>query len=191
MEKNYVFNTKVSLYKDIIQRHLLANGVTYVAGQDEYFYTVDDVPYRFTIKDEVISVECMAASKTEHYVFPINRPDILLEHYGFSSRNFDTTEVTHTRVTSESEKLLVTTAGMSFDSSLEKDSCSSKIVFFSKELIGNGLYELINRVRFVDNAVPVSAIQDIPRETTAEMAIEDIWKLESEIKKELRYKHTR
>ena len=52
MEKNHFFKSKVSLYKDIMQRHLLANGVAYNAGQNEYFYTVNDIPYRLTIKDE-------------------------------------------------------------------------------------------------------------------------------------------
>jgi len=191
MEKNYFFKSKVSLYKDIMQRHLLANGVAYNSGQNEYFYTVNDIPYRLTIKDEVITIECMVASKVEHYVFPVNRPDILMEHYGFSSKSVDQTEVTHTRVTSEDETLFLTTAGMRFDSSEEKGSCANKIVFFSRELIGDGLYELVNRVRFIDSAVPIGAIQDIPRKTTADSALDDIAKLEAEIKKDLRQEYTR
>ncbi|MBE6148644.1 MAG: hypothetical protein E7167_04065 [Firmicutes bacterium] len=191
MESRQILETKVNLYKDIVQRHLLANGVPYVVGKDKYYYSIDDIPYRLTIKDEVITVECLVTSKADHYVFPINRPDILLEHYGFSSKSYDRTEVTHTRVTSENESLFVTAAGLSFDSSTEKDSCASKIVFFSSDLIGEGLYELIHRVRFIDDAVPVGAIQDIPRETTVETAIEDIHTLENEIRSELRIKQTR
>ena len=168
-----------------MQRHLLANNVPYVVGQDEYFYKVNGVPYRLSVKDEVITVECMGASKTEHYVFPINRPDILLEHYEFTSRTLDKTDVTHTRITSNEDQLYVTTAGLTFESNLEKDSCANKIVFFSNDLIGNGLYDLIFRVRFIDDAVAVGAIQDIPRETELADTIDAIHILEAEIKAEL------
>ena len=188
---NRIFQTKVNLYKDIIQNYLISNGISYVVGQDDYYYDVDDIPYHLSVKDEVITIDCRGANKTEHYVFPVNRPDILLEHYCFSSKSADSTEITHTRLTGQEDELFITASGVTLDATQEIDSCASKIVFFSREALGNGLYDTLNRIRFIDNSIPTGTIQDIPRKTTETQALTDMQNHEKEIRRDLRQKHTR
>ncbi|MBQ6840747.1 MAG: hypothetical protein IJO63_01345 [Bacilli bacterium] len=188
---NKTFQTKVDLYKSIIQKHLLANGVKYVAGQNEYFYFIDEIPYRLIIKDEVITIECGLTSSIEHYVFPINRADILLEHYGFTTQTGEVTEITHTKIKEEGESLNVTADAVKLYASNDREACANKIVFFSRELLGNGLFDTLVKIRSIDNSIPTGFIQDIPKATSTASAINDIAALEYELRQDLRLKQTR
>ena len=189
--KNITFQTKVNLFTDIIKKYLLTNGVKYIPGQDENIFYQDEVPHRLTIKDEVVTIDNGIASKTEHYVFPVNRADILMEHYHFTSASIHETQIIHSKITESEDALTITADAVKLNGEEKKDACANKIVFFSRELLGNGLFDTLTKIRAIDNSVPVGFIQDIPKATTGSTALDDIESIEAVIKNDFKDKRTR
>ena len=144
--KNFVFQTKVDIYSEIIKKFLYANGVNYVSSQNNYFFIKNGNSYHVAINGGTITIANIDANTAEHYVFPFDKPETVVEHYAFSSRKPDQVEITHSQIGHQNNELSITSSGAQLDMQNWPENCANKVVFFSETLLGTSLYDTLNKV---------------------------------------------
>ena len=186
------FQTKVNAYTDVIKKHLYTYGINYEPGQNNYFFVVDGQSHHLAIKGGMISIANIDANTAEHYIFSGNNKETVFEHYKFTSEVSDNAHITHSAVSYEDDSLVITSGGASLNMENWPDNCANKIVFFSDSLLGESLYDTLDKVYAYNESTPVTVIQDLPKKVISEETLLPlIESYEEEILHSLNQKQTR